>query len=680
MRILKCYTLSAILILTFFSSNVVAQGPLSPTGAPAPTMKTLSQVEPRIPISSIPYTCNVAGASYYLTTNLTAGVGEGGLFVENDNITIDLNGYTLKGSGDGSLDGIFQPLNHRALTVKNGQLIDWRSFGYAGIYAAGEGNRFLHLTFVTNNTGIRAGKNATVQNCQLIYNSNYGIECGPDSVIIECTADRNGNSGITVGSGSTLENCNAYDNVFDGFTIGAGSSVRGCTAARNDSDGFDAADHCTLAYCTAYDNDADGINAASGCTIIHCTVGQNYDDGIQVFHQCIVKNCTSENNGEGDGDGAAIRVAGSENRIENNHCINADCGLDIDGTVNYVAGNTVRGNSDNYDIIAGNQLNLLLYEVPESIDWSASVKFAGTLTCASTETNGITINANDVTIDLNGHALIGPGAESRSGIYQGGGFQNAVVHDGHLSTWSNFFNGAIRLMGQNNVVRNIQVRNSYYGIYCNHHAIVKDCQALSCETGYRINNGIVENCTASRCIYGIHAREASILRSCSVINCGDYGIYLRRSTISESAAVSNNATGIIAVYSTVSDCTASYNDNNGIDCTLGVVKGCTVADNNDGIMSSASKTIGNFCYRNGKFSGGRGIRVFGADSHVEGNVVEDNNLGIYAFNGGNLIIKNSAADNLTNYVLNVGNATGILIKVSGGGAIVSDNPWANFQF
>ena len=48
-----------------------AQGPLTPPGAPAPTMKTLAQVEPRIAITNVPFTINRPG-SYYLTTNLTS--------------------------------------------------------------------------------------------------------------------------------------------------------------------------------------------------------------------------------------------------------------------------------------------------------------------------------------------------------------------------------------------------------------------------------------------------------------------------------------------------------------------------------------------------------------------------------------------------------------------------------
>src|SRR5689334_14686480 len=77
-------------------STCHAQGSLTPPGAPAPTMKTLSQVEPRTPISSLPYTITNPG-SFYVTTNLNYSGAGNGITVSSGNVTIDLNGFTLQG-------------------------------------------------------------------------------------------------------------------------------------------------------------------------------------------------------------------------------------------------------------------------------------------------------------------------------------------------------------------------------------------------------------------------------------------------------------------------------------------------------------------------------------------------------------------------------------------------------
>jgi hypothetical protein len=73
-----------------------AQGSLTPPGAPAPTMKTLAQIEPRTPIASLPFTITNAG-SYYLTTNLVGTSGTNGITIASGNVTLDLEGFALLG-------------------------------------------------------------------------------------------------------------------------------------------------------------------------------------------------------------------------------------------------------------------------------------------------------------------------------------------------------------------------------------------------------------------------------------------------------------------------------------------------------------------------------------------------------------------------------------------------------
>src|ERR1700733_5595894 len=89
--------LLALSILNLQLSNCFAQGSLTPPGAPAPTMLTLSQVEPRTPISTAPYFITLPG-SYYLTTNLMISSGNNAIVIETNNVTIDLNGFTIFGT------------------------------------------------------------------------------------------------------------------------------------------------------------------------------------------------------------------------------------------------------------------------------------------------------------------------------------------------------------------------------------------------------------------------------------------------------------------------------------------------------------------------------------------------------------------------------------------------------
>jgi hypothetical protein len=89
----------AAVLLTVSAAFVFGQGDLTPPGAPAPTMKTLTQVEPRTPIISLPFTASQPG-SYYLTANLSSTAG--GIRITAADVTIDLNGFTITGPGAGS--------------------------------------------------------------------------------------------------------------------------------------------------------------------------------------------------------------------------------------------------------------------------------------------------------------------------------------------------------------------------------------------------------------------------------------------------------------------------------------------------------------------------------------------------------------------------------------------------
>lgn len=108
-----------------------AQGSLSPPGAPAATMKSLDQIEPRTVITNLPWTASAPGG-YVVDRNLSLASGTG-ISVTASDVTIDLNGFVLTGDPLGGGHGIHVATDADNVTIKNGVLRDW---GADGLHAA----------------------------------------------------------------------------------------------------------------------------------------------------------------------------------------------------------------------------------------------------------------------------------------------------------------------------------------------------------------------------------------------------------------------------------------------------------------------------------------------------------------------------------------------------------------
>ena len=142
-------------------------------------------------------------------------------------------------------------------------------------------------------------------------------------------------------------------------------------------------------------------------------------------------------------------------------------------------------------------------------------------------------------------------------------------------------------------------------------------------------------------------------------------------------------------------CNSCFNGNAGSHVVLfGNVQQCSCMNNgNYGILSDNNgfaTILNNNCSFNGQtnFSGsvthGAGIYITNSPGcRVEGNTFDFNYIGVLvATNYNALIIRNSANDNTTAYLLNPGNSWGPLVNVSGAGDISgtanANNPQANF--
>src|SRR5437762_1154008 len=102
---LMCAFASSFILLP----SALPQGSLTPPGPPAPTMKTLDQVEARTPIDAThtpgdannDFIINQRG-SYYLTGNL-AIIKATGIQINVSDVTVDLNGFEIsRSSGSGN--------------------------------------------------------------------------------------------------------------------------------------------------------------------------------------------------------------------------------------------------------------------------------------------------------------------------------------------------------------------------------------------------------------------------------------------------------------------------------------------------------------------------------------------------------------------------------------------------
>ena len=200
--------------------------------------------------------------------------------------------------------------------------------------------------------------------------------------------------------------------------------------------------------------------------ITNCTTMGNTGDGIRAVTGSILtgNNCSENVTG--------LHVTSIENRIEGNHLTSNTIGLDIDGPYNFVANNTVRDNVDNYDIAATNFLNILLCQLPESIDWPATVTLAGSL-IGVTGSHGITVNAQDVTIDLNGFALLGV-LGSLDGIHVPASVTTLTVRNGTVRFWKD--DGVDAASANYSVVEDLLVYgNTGTGLKIGNFSTVRNC-------------------------------------------------------------------------------------------------------------------------------------------------------------------------------------------------------------
>ncbi|MEM1323691.1 MAG: right-handed parallel beta-helix repeat-containing protein [Bacteroidota bacterium] len=286
--------------------------------------------DPRTPIDSVAHFANYGSVgytsyvitepgSYYLTKNvLSARTDAFGIVIDADNVSLDLNGYTILGDrttvpsvdpptrsgrrGDGiHIEGL---RNH--ITIKNGIIDSWEGSGISG-------SRTNRSSFY---------------DLRIRNNGRYGLEVNNYNVILRCGVYYCYFNGINVSDHCTLIQCTSSSNAGNGFNIDAFNNAFNCSASRNKLDGFNITIQTTLTNCMATDNQSSGVDAAgTGVVIKDCISNGNFRSGFELFTDAFISGCTANFNGaevlSSSMDSfffGGIVIGGDAVYVFNNHC------------------------------------------------------------------------------------------------------------------------------------------------------------------------------------------------------------------------------------------------------------------------------------------------------------------------------------------------------------------------
>ncbi|MFH0795138.1 MAG: right-handed parallel beta-helix repeat-containing protein [bacterium] len=311
--------------------------------------------------------------------------------------------------------------------------------------------------------------------------------------------------------------------------------------------------------------------------------------------------------------------------------------------------------------------------LPYTISSSGSYVVVDNITLSTQNTHGITISANNVTLDLNGHTLTGPGkaaGSSGSGIYVGSTRYNIVVKNGTMRDWR--WQGVEAYNGLNCIFEDlIAYNNGNYGISAGSSALIRGnvCRENGSTGIYAISS--VGDCVISDnvCYYngydGISAYRATVTNNVCTSNT-NHGMSIKGpSTVIGNNCSQNSMVGIMA------NSPGGVLIENNV-CNLNLREGIT-------LNGSGSRVVGNTCNSNGWY--GINSQDAGGDV-IQNNLVVDNvTYGIRSTTAC-FVAGNRASGNGTDYLLTgvFGTTFGQIVDMTAGGTIATTDPYANFRF
>lgn len=212
--------------------------------------------------SGYPVTISESG-SYRLTGNLTiSNTVTNAISVTADNVTIDLNGFSIIGPGSGSGNGIQADTNLSRVTVTNGNVV---SMGSRGIWLFSLSSQVI---------GVVASDNGS-----------FGIQMGDQSLVRDSSANDNGKGGILVSEGGVVANSSADGNAEDGIQGGHAANIFDSSATSNGGHGIRVITGSLVRNNTSRFNQGFGLLMLNGSAysgnVMTANIGGDVSGGVQ---------------------------------------------------------------------------------------------------------------------------------------------------------------------------------------------------------------------------------------------------------------------------------------------------------------------------------------------------------------------------------------------------------------
>lgn len=378
-------TRAGVLGLAFAVGGPATAGPLAPPAGPVSnTNAGIEFTQAKTVIDSLPFTIAAPG-SYIISEDLT---GASGIDVIVGDVSIDLNGFTLRGNGTGTDAGIEVAAGLSNIVIQRGTIELW---GGDGISAGAASSGVISQMTIAENggDGVSVGDEWAIVDCTVRDNTGRGIGGGNNGIVEGSLIEGNQAEGMEVGDGWNIEGSTAADNIACGFRAGRGTTIVNSTARGNTGAGFGLDINSAISQSVADDNST-GFELGSGSMAHQCTArggGQGFDalnGGVQII-SCsafdvdgpgmIVAGSVVRDalvvGGSGEGirasDGSLIErcvahqtslgilVTGSGTSVRGCTLTGNNVGMQLAGSNNLAEGNTASGNLTlDYDFLPGN--------------------------------------------------------------------------------------------------------------------------------------------------------------------------------------------------------------------------------------------------------------------------------------------------------------------------------------